>query len=92
MKLTFKVKRFEELSTIELYKILRLRAEVFIVEQNCIYQDVDDKDQNALHLIGYKNEEIVAYARLFDAGLYFENPSIGRVEVSKKERNGDFRS
>ena len=59
MKLTFKVKRFEELSTIELYKILRLRAEVFIVEQNCIYQDVDDKDQNALHLIGYKNEEIV---------------------------------
>ncbi|MEW7280493.1 GNAT family N-acetyltransferase [Aquimarina sp. 2201CG1-2-11] len=86
MKLTFEVKRFKELSALELYKILRLRAEVFIIEQNCIYQDIDDKDQKALHVIGYKNEEIVAYTRLFDAGQYFENPSIGRVVVSQEER------
>ncbi|WP_299435825.1 GNAT family N-acetyltransferase [uncultured Aquimarina sp.] len=82
----FKIKSFEELSTSELYKILRLRAEVFIVEQNCVYQDVDNKDQQALHIIGYKNDEIVAYTRVFDAGDYFENASIGRVVVSKNER------
>ncbi len=86
MDITFEVKRFDELSTVELYKILRLRAEVFVVEQDCVYQDIDNKDQKALHVIGYKNNEVVAYTRLFDAGLYFEDPSIGRVVVSQKER------
>ncbi|TSE05149.1 GNAT family N-acetyltransferase [Aquimarina algiphila] len=82
----FEVKRFDELSTIEMYKILRLRAEVFVVEQDCVYQDIDNKDQKALHVIGWKNENIVAYTRLFDAGDYFEKASIGRVVVSKNER------
>ncbi|WP_200825110.1 MULTISPECIES: GNAT family N-acetyltransferase [Aquimarina] len=86
MNIKFEVKRFDELSTIEMYKILRLRAEVFVVEQDCVYQDIDNKDQKALHVIGWKNENIVAYTRLFDAGDYFEKASIGRVVVSKNER------
>ncbi|PKV48724.1 ElaA protein [Aquimarina sp. MAR_2010_214] len=86
MDIRFKVKRFDELTTLELYKILRLRADVFIVEQECIYQDIDDKDQKGLHVIGFKEQEVVAYARLFDAGDYFEKASIGRVVVSKNER------
>jgi ElaA protein len=86
MDIEFEVKRFDELSVLEVYKILRLRAKIFIVEQECIYQDIDDKDQKAYHVIGYKDKEIVAYTRLFDAGDYFENASIGRVVVSEKER------
>ncbi|MBQ4820031.1 GNAT family N-acetyltransferase [Aquimarina sp. MMG016] len=86
MALQFKVKRFSEIDTIELYKILRLRAEVFVVEQDCVYQDVDNKDQNALHVIGTKNNEVIAYTRIFKAGDYFENASIGRVVVSESER------
>ncbi|WP_200831881.1 GNAT family N-acetyltransferase [Aquimarina sp. AU474] len=86
MSIRFEVKRFDELSTVELYKILRLRAEVFIVEQQCVYQDIDNKDQNSLHVIGYKEKKIIAYTRIFDAGDYFENASIGRVVISKKER------
>ncbi len=86
MDIKFRVKRFDELSRIELYKILRLRAEVFVVEQDCVYQDIDDKDQKALHVIGFKNDDVIAYTRLFDAGDYFENASIGRVVISKNER------
>ncbi len=86
MDLTFKVKRFDELSTPELYKILRLRAQVFVVEQDCVYQDIDNKDQKALHVIGYKNNEVVAYTRIFEAGNYFKKASIGRVVVAEKER------
>ncbi|KZS40041.1 GNAT family acetyltransferase [Aquimarina aggregata] len=84
--MNFRVKRFEEIEALELYKILRLRAEVFVVEQDCVYQDIDNKDQKALHVIGYKNDQIVAYTRLFKGGDYFENASIGRVIVSQKER------
>ncbi len=86
MDLTFKVKRFDELSTPELYKILRLRAQVFVVEQDCVYQDIDNKDQKALHVIGYKNNEVVAYTRIFEAGDYFKKASIGRVVVAENER------
>ncbi len=86
MELIYKVKSFNELSTSELYKILRLRAAVFVVEQDCVYQDIDNKDQNALHVIGYKDHEVVAYTRIFNAGHYFEKASIGRVVVSQNER------
>ncbi|WP_199185061.1 GNAT family N-acetyltransferase [Aquimarina sp. I32.4] len=86
MSIKFRVKRFQELTTEELYKILRLRAEVFVVEQDCVYQDIDNKDQKALHVIGHKNDDIIAYTRIFDGGDYFDIPSIGRVLVSKKER------
>jgi ElaA protein len=79
-------KSFSELTTFELYQILRLRSEVFVVEQDCVYQDVDDKDQKALHIIGFKNNKVVAYTRIFKPGDYFKNASIGRVVVAKNER------
>ena len=72
-------KAFEALSVNELYQILRLRNEVFVVEQNCNYQDADDKDQHCHHLMMFKDEILVAYARLVPAGLSFDEVSIGRV-------------
>ena len=83
-------KIFSELTTEELYQILRLRSEVFVVEQDCIYQDLDNKDQKAIHLYFKENDEILAYTRIFKAGYYYENPSIGRVVVSKKNRGQDI--
>jgi ElaA protein len=81
------IKKFSELSTEEIYNILKLRSEVFVVEQNCVYQDIDEKDKKAIHLFIEKNSEIIAYTRIFKKGDYYEeNPSIGRVVVSKKER------
>ncbi|MGJ8743284.1 GNAT family N-acetyltransferase [Polaribacter sp.] len=82
----FTIKRFSELSTTELYQILQLRSEVFVVEQDCVYQDVDFKDQKALHVFGIKNDTIVAYSRIFKPTDYFKNASIGRVVVAAKER------
>jgi len=86
MTLNIKVKTFQEFTTQELYDVLQLRSEVFVVEQDCVYLDIDGKDQKALHVVGYKNENIVAYTRVFKPGDYFEYASIGRVVVSKKER------
>lgn len=83
-------KTFSELYTEDLYQILRLRSEVFVVEQDCVYQDIDNKDQNAIHLYCKENDKIVAYTRIFKAGYYYENPSIGRVVVSKKNRGKDI--
>ncbi len=80
------VKTFDELTTQELYNLLRLRSEVFVVEQDCVYQDIDGKDKKALHMIGNKEGEIVAYARIFRAGDYSEEASIGRVVVQKEQR------
>jgi ElaA protein len=77
----WKIKRFNELSLQELYSLLKLRSHVFVVEQNCVYQDIDGKDEKALHLLGEFEDKIVAYARLFKAGDYFENASIGRVVI-----------
>jgi len=79
-------KTFSELTTLQLYAILQLRSEVFVVEQDCVYQDIDDKDQKAVHVIGFKNEKVVAYTRIFKPGDYFTEASIGRVVVSKDER------
>jgi ElaA protein len=81
-----KVKTFQELSLDELYEILALRSEVFVVEQDCVYQDIDGKDQKALHLLGSKDGELVAYTRCFDKGFYFEEASIGRVLVKENQR------
>lgn len=87
MELQFKIKRFNELSIQELYQMLQGRSEVFVVEQNCVYQDIDGKDQKAIHVLGYIGEDLAAYCRLFDAGDYFEETSIGRVIVSPKHRD-----
>ena len=85
-----KVKPFKDLTTQELYDILQLRSEVFVVEQDCVYQDIDGKDQKALHIIGFKNNKVVAYTRVFKPGDYFEYASIGRVVVSDKEREHKY--
>ncbi|MDD7915532.1 GNAT family N-acetyltransferase [Polaribacter ponticola] len=84
--MNFITKSFSELNTTELYNILQLRSEVFVVEQDCVYQDVDYKDQKALHVIGFKDDKIVAYTRIFKPGDYFKNSSIGRVVVTASER------
>ena len=88
--LEIKIKTFQELTTTELYSLLQLRSEVFVVEQDCVYQDIDYKDQKALHVIGFKNNKIVAYTRLFKPGDYFELASIGRVVVAKNERQHKY--
>ena len=82
----FFVKKFNELNIDQLYAILQLRSEVFVVEQTCVYQDMDFKDQKALHVIGMKNNVIVAYTRIFAPGIYFKEASIGRVVVKENER------
>ncbi|WP_440120327.1 GNAT family N-acetyltransferase [Tenacibaculum sp. Ill] len=84
--MNFTVKTFQELTTSELYELLQLRSEVFVVEQDCVYQDIDGKDQKALHVIGVKEGKIIAYTRLFNSGEYFDTPSIGRVVVKESER------
>jgi ElaA protein len=87
MEIQWKIKSFETLSVNELYDILRLRSEIFVVEQNCVYLDIDGKDKVALHLFGEFNGKIVAYSRLFEAGISFDNASIGRVVVDANYRD-----
>lgn len=84
--LRIKIKSFKELTNQELYDLLKLRSEVFVVEQNCIYQDIDGKDQMAHHVLGFKDNKLIAYTRIFKPGDYFEKASIGRVVVAKNKR------
>lgn len=89
--ITFTIKHFTDLSTNELYELLKFRAEVFVVEQNCPYQDCDDKDKFCWHLLGYEKGKLIAYARLLPYGLSYENYcSIGRVAVSLTCRNKNY--
>ena len=84
--MNWKIKRFDELTTTELYEILRVRAEVFVVEQTCVYQDLDEKDKKAYHLFCEKNGEIVAYLRILDKGVSYPEISIGRVLTRETNR------
>ncbi|MEJ2583591.1 MAG: GNAT family N-acetyltransferase [Robiginitalea sp.] len=84
------VKTFQELDIEELYKLLQLRSDIFVVEQDCVFLDPDDKDQSALHVLGWKGRELVAYARIFGPGEYFEQASIGRVAVKKSFRGRGY--
>lgn len=84
--LIWKTKTFGELTTEELYQILRVRSEVFIIEQNCNYQDLDNTDQKALHLWAEENGKIIAYCRLFNANIKYNESSIGRVLTASKHR------
>ncbi|SIT89454.1 GNAT family N-acetyltransferase [Edaphobacillus lindanitolerans] len=77
----WKVKRFQDLTLDELYEIIRLRVDVFVVEQRCIYGEVDGHDRQSLHLIGTDDGEICAYSRILPPGERYEEPSIGRVVV-----------
>lgn len=88
--MNIQVKSFSELKITELYSILQLRSEVFVVEQDCVYQDIDFKDQKALHVLGYKNDVLIAYTRIFKPEDYFKNSSIGRVVVKESERKFNY--
>ena len=88
MKIT--VFKYQDLGSDRLYEILKIRSEVFVVEQKCAYQDLDNKDEKALHVIGEKNNKIIAYTRIFKKGDFFKNSSIGRVLVKKTYRNKDY--
>lgn len=83
-------KSFNELTTQELYDLLQLRSEIFVVEQNCVYQDIDNKDQKAYHVLGYKENQLTAYTRIFKPGNYFKEASIGRVVVAKNKRKHNY--
>lgn len=86
MEITFSSSPFESLTTLQLYKIYKLRSEVFIVEQTCAYQDIDSIDLQAVHLCGWYNDELVCYARVIAPGISFDTCSIGRVVVSPNKR------
>ena len=88
--ISFSTKRFEQLSTTELYEILKLRAEVFVVEQHCVYMDMDDKDYQCLHVLGYHGEDLAAYTRLVPQGISYEEASIGRVVTSPLYRKHGY--
>lgn len=86
MELTTVIKPFEELSNHELYAIIRLRNEVFVVEQDCVFQDADNKDQFAYHVMIKSGDFLTAYSRVLPAGASFAEASIGRVVSDKKAR------
>jgi ElaA protein len=90
MKIEWVKKKWSEVSLEELYSVLRLRSEVFVVEQDCVYQDIDNKDQIAIHLLGYINKELIAYSRLFNEGDYFKETSFGRAIIKKEKRGQGY--
>lgn len=84
MQLT--VKRFEELSAAELYEIYRVRVAVFVVEQECAYQEVDEADRHCWHVFLHDEDGIAAYCRVIDPGLTFPEASIGRVLATRRRQ------
>ena len=86
----WELKTFAELSTGQLYQLLQLRVDVFVVEQRCAYRELDDLDSHPqlLHLLGYQQQQLVAYARLLPPDLTYPTPSIGRV-VTAMQARGD---
>jgi len=86
MKINWVLKKFDDLSPHELYAIIQLRNEVFVVEQNCVFQDADNKDQSAFHLMGWSDKKMVAYARILYLDIVHKNVSIGRVVTSPEVR------
>ena len=81
------IKKFDELTNDELYNILKLRISVFVVEQNCTYQDLDGNDKEAYHIFFTENSEIIAYLRIVDKGVLYDEVCIGRV-ISTRRRCG----
>ena len=82
----YTMKKFRELTNTELYEILRLRQEIFIIEQACIYPDIDNNDENAYHLMAFDAGEMVGCLRILGKGVTFQEASIGRVVVAKSRR------
>lgn len=90
MEYTEICKPFDSLTVKELYAILKLRSEIFVVEQNCVFLDTDGKDLSCQHLMLYQNKQLMAYARIVPAGLSFTEPSIGRIVSSHAARGKGF--
>jgi ElaA protein len=86
LKLAWRFKTFDELNTTELYEILQLRNEVFVVEQKCCFLDLDGKDQKSWHLFGYRDGKIMAVSRIVPPGVSYKFASIGRIAVSGEGR------
>jgi len=84
------IRTFEQLNISELYEVLELRSAVFVVEQDCVYQDLDGKDRIAYHIVGKHDQKVIAYARAFKAGSYFKNASFGRVVVHEAYRGKGY--
>lgn len=84
--MNFKIKKFNELTVEEIYEILKIRNEVFIVEQKCPYDDCDGKDKNAYHLFYMEEGKFISYLRILEKGLSYDEISIGRVLVDKDYR------
>ena len=84
MTLTLHKKLFSELTTEELYELLRIRSEVFVVEQNCVYQDMDGDDQASVHLWLTDQDRVVALCRVCPAGTHMKEVSIGRVITTER--------
>ena len=89
-QMQFEAKIFSNLSNIELFEIYRLRAEVFVVEQNCAYQDVDEKDLKSHHVLLKGQNQLLAYCRILPPGLAYKEAAIGRVVVPLKERKKGY--
>ncbi len=85
-KIEWNNKAWKELTNEEIEEVFMLRAKVFVVEQNCAYQDIDSYDQKAIHVLGRKNNKIIAYCRAFDEGDFFNEASFGRALIEKKHR------
>ena len=86
MQIQWLLKKFEALTPYQVYAILQLRNEVFVVEQACVFQDADDKDQHCYHLMGFDDNKLVAYTRIVPEGVIYEQASIGRVVTSPAVR------
>lgn len=84
--LAWQVASLEDLSPQSLYALLQLRSDVFVVEQNCVFLDMDDRDAQALHLMAWRGDMLVACARCFAPGIQFEEASIGRIATRLSER------
>lgn len=88
MSLDWTLAAWDDLSTRQLHDLLQLRSTVFVVEQNCVFQDIDGADPQALHLLGSHSGQLLAYARCFPPGVKFSEASIGRVVTSPAARGG----
>ncbi|MGH2553597.1 MAG: GNAT family N-acetyltransferase [Chitinophagaceae bacterium] len=86
MSIEWVIRKFDELSPHELYSILQLRNIVFAIEQNCVYPDMDDKDQPSIHIMVLRHEQLIAYTRIIPPGIVYAEPSIGRVVTSPSAR------
>ena len=84
------IKEFDQLTTLELYEILKAREEVFIMEQECLYHDIDSKDLNAIHVFAQVENQVVCYLRILDKGVRFDEVSIGRVMTKPAYRRKGY--